>query len=312
MTAELRDELLKVAPGPQSCRRAQVACALRMCAEIRVSRGGLKIIAELPTASSARMLRRELRELFGVDSVTVGSRSTSYLGGSFILIVDAEQGGARLAKEAGLIDRYGDMVWGLPTSSLAWTPGEVAAALRGAFIVAGAVSGPVNGRTFELKCPSPEVAHALASFARRSGVTMIVRELRGVARLTVRDTDHIGTLIAMMGANDGRMVWERHSARQATIMRAQLAQANQCRAVRAAATTANRIAEALEILGADAPEHLAATGQLRVAKRRASLEELGRMSDPPLSKDAVAGRLRRLLALADKHQGPKPHLVSAS
>ncbi|MDN6304079.1 MAG: DNA-binding protein WhiA, partial [Brachybacterium sp.] len=32
----------------------------------------------------------------------------------------------------------------------------------------------------------------------------------------------------------------------------------------------------------------------------ASLEELGRLADPPLTKDAVAGRIRRLLATADK------------
>jgi len=32
---------------------------------------------------------------------------------------------------------------------------------------------------------------------------------------------------------------------------------------------------------------------------RYRLEELGRLAEPPLSKDAVAGRLRRLLALAD-------------
>ncbi|WP_043535082.1 helix-turn-helix domain-containing protein, partial [Actinomyces polynesiensis] len=34
--------------------------------------------------------------------------------------------------------------------------------------------------------------------------------------------------------------------------------------------------------------------------KQASLEELGRRTDPPLTKDAVAGRIRRLLAMADK------------
>ena len=32
----------------------------------------------------------------------------------------------------------------------------------------------------------------------------------------------------------------------------------------------------------------------------ASLEELGALADPPMTKDAVAGRIRRLLAMADK------------
>ena len=35
--------------------------------------------------------------------------------------------------------------------------------------------------------------------------------------------------------------------------------------------------------------------------RDASLDELGHFADPPMTKDAVAGRIRRLLAMADKH-----------
>jgi DNA-binding transcriptional regulator WhiA len=34
--------------------------------------------------------------------------------------------------------------------------------------------------------------------------------------------------------------------------------------------------------------------------QQASLEELGALSEPPMTKDAIAGRIRRLLALADK------------
>ena len=37
-----------------------------------------------------------------------------------------------------------------------------------------------------------------------------------------------------------------------------------------------------------------------VADGQASLEELGQRADPPMTKDAVAGRIRRLLAMADK------------
>ena len=34
--------------------------------------------------------------------------------------------------------------------------------------------------------------------------------------------------------------------------------------------------------------------------KEASLEELGRLAEPPMTKDAVAGRIRRLLSMADK------------
>ncbi len=48
------------------------------------------------------------------------------------------------------------------------------------------------------------------------------------------------------------------------------------------------------------PDHLIVAGELRIKHRQASLEELGQLADPALTKDAIAGRIRRLLALADR------------
>jgi DNA-binding protein WhiA len=76
--------------------------------------------------------------------------------------------------------------------------------------------------------------------------------------------------------------------------------ANLRRSARAAVAAAARVARALEILGDTAPQHLLGAGKLRLDHRQASLEELGALADPPLTKDAIAGRIRRLLALADK------------
>ena len=61
-----------------------------------------------------------------------------------------------------------------------------------------------------------------------------------------------------------------------------------------------RVERALEILGDDVPDHLKEAGRLRVEHKQASLEELGALADPPMTKDAIAGRIRRLLAMADK------------
>jgi DNA-binding protein WhiA len=76
--------------------------------------------------------------------------------------------------------------------------------------------------------------------------------------------------------------------------------ANLRRSARAAVAASARVTRALEILGDDAPQHLTSAGVLRLAHKQASLEELGTLADPPLTKDAIAGRIRRLLALADK------------
>jgi DNA-binding protein WhiA len=76
--------------------------------------------------------------------------------------------------------------------------------------------------------------------------------------------------------------------------------ANLRRSAQASVSACARVERALEILGDDVPEHLRYAGELRLTHRDASLDELGTKAEPPLTKDAIAGRIRRLLALADK------------
>ena len=100
------------------------------------------------------------------------------------------------------------------------------------------------------------------------------------------------------------LAWEERRVRRevrATANRlANFDDANLRRSARAAVAAAARVTRALEILADDAPYHLTSAGHLRLEHRQASLEELGALADPPLTKDAIAGRIRRLLALADK------------
>ena len=101
-----------------------------------------------------------------------------------------------------------------------------------------------------------------------------------------------------------RMKWDekrlRRETRPANNRLANFDDANLRRSARAAVTAAARVNRAMEILGDDVPDHLAEAGQLRVKYQQASLEELGRLAEPQLTKDAVAGRIRRLLSMADK------------
>jgi DNA-binding protein WhiA len=100
------------------------------------------------------------------------------------------------------------------------------------------------------------------------------------------------------------MAWEERRMRRevrATANRlANFDDANLRRSARAAVAAGARVERALLILGDEVPEHLAVAGHMRVQNKQASLEELGHMHEPPLTKDAIAGRIRRLLTMADK------------
>ena len=130
------------------------------------------------------------------------------------------------------------------------------------------------------------------------------REVRGVDRVVVRDGETIAHLLERMGASESLRTWREQRTRKevrATANRlANFDDANLRRSAQAAVAAGARVERALHILGDDVPEHLRYAGQLRVANKQASLDELGRLADPPLTKDAIAGRIRRLLVMADK------------
>jgi DNA-binding protein WhiA len=122
--------------------------------------------------------------------------------------------------------------------------------------------------------------------------------------VVVRDGDAIGALLTRLGAHSSVLAWEERRMRRevrATANRlANFDDANLRRSARAAVAASARVRRALELLADDVPDHLLAAGRLRLEHTQASLEELGQLSDPPMTKDAVAGRIRRLLHMADK------------
>jgi DNA-binding protein WhiA len=219
-------------------------------------------------------------------------------------VVRVAKDGEALARQTGLLDGRGRPVRGLPPQVVSGAPCDAEAAWRGAFLAHGSLTEPGRSSALEITCPGPEAALALVGAARRLGISAKAREVRGVDRVVVRDGDAIAALLTRLGAHDSVLAWEERRMRRevrATANRlANFDDANMRRSARAAVAAGARVQRALEILGDDIPDHLRVAGELRLAHKQASLEELGTLADPPMTKDAVAGRIRRLLAMADK------------
>ncbi len=146
---------------------------------------------------------------------------------------------------------------------------------------------------------------ALVGAARRLGITTKTKHLPDTERVIVREPDALTALLTTMGAPDTAAAWAdrrtHHREHTPTDRPSSFDDANHTRATHAAAAAAARVQRALLILGDQVPENLTAVAALRITHREVSLEALGQMMDPPMTKDAVAGRIRRLLALADRH-----------
>jgi DNA-binding protein WhiA len=303
LTATVKDELARVDVPKASAKRAEMATILRFAGGLHIVSGRIVLEAELDTAIVARRLRTGIDDLFGLHAdilaVAPGGlrRSTRY-------IVRVVRDGEALARQTGLLDNRGRPVRGLPTAVVGAGAAEATAAWRGAFLVHGSLTEPGRSSSMEITCPGPEAALALVGCARRLQVSGKAREVRGVDRVVIRDGDGISALLTRMGAHDAVLAWEerrtRREVRGTANRLANFDDANLRRSARAAVAAGARVERAFEILGDDVPDHLLEAGRLRMSNRQASLEELGAMSDPPMTKDAVAGRIRRLLAMADR------------
>jgi len=303
MTAKVKDELSRLEVTKRCCRKAEVAATLRFAGGLHIVGGQIVVEAELDTAIAARRLRKFIADVYGHRSeVLVMSAGGLRKGSRYVIRVVDE--GATLARQTGLIDSRGRPVRGLPPKVVSASACDAEAAWRGAFLAHGSLTEPGRSSALEVTCPGPEAALALVGAARRLGVQAKSREVRGVDRVVLRDGDDIAAMLTRLGAHDAVLAWEERRMRRevrATANRlANFDDANLRRSARAAVAAGSRVERALEILGAEVPEHLREAGTLRLEHKEASLEELGLLASPPMTKDAVAGRIRRLLAMADR------------
>lgn len=303
LTPKVKDELARVPAPQESAQSAEVAAILRFAGGLHLVGGRIVIEAELDSGAVARRLRGMIESSFG-HAPELQVLSPGGLRKSSRYIVRVADGGEDLARRTGLVDRSGRPVRGLPPKVIGGTVLDAEAAWRGAFLAHGSLTEPGRSSSLEVTCPCPEAALALVGCARRLGIAAKSKETRGGDRVVIRDGEAIGALLTRMGAQTTRLEWEEQRMRRevrATANRlANFDDANLRRSARAAVVAAARVERALAILGDEVPDHLVTAGELRVAHRQASLEELGQLANPPMTKDAVAGRIRRLLSMADR------------
>ena len=303
LTAEVKEELGAIQSGKTTVRAAELATILRFSGGLHVISGRIAVESEVESEQLAKRIRKDIAELYGVRAeITIvsasGVRRTSHY------LVRVLDGGETLARQTGLLDARRRPISGLPNRLTTGSREDLAAVWRGAFLASGSLTDPGRSAVLEVTCPGNEAAMALVGAAGRLRIAAKAREVRGIHRVVVRDGEAIGAMLELMGATKGVAAWnelrQRREVRATANRLVNFDDANLRRSAQAAVAACARVERALEILDGDVPEHLRYAGELRLRFRDSSLDELGHHADPPMTKDAVAGRIRRLLAMADK------------
>lgn len=308
---DVKSELASIDGEAPIARKAQVTAMLRFCGHLRrLDQGQIVMQAQLDNLEAAKWLQNNIKELFGQEAKLITAARSMPNGGTtqyYVVLVDRNAGA--LALQTGIYDRRKQPVRGLPADIVNGNIAKVKAAWRGAFLAHGALSDPGKASYLEIICPCNEAAMALSGIAHRLGIGAKPRQLRSSQRVTLKDPDSIERMLNLIGAVHSAREWTGKrsdgEARGKANRLANFDDANMRRSAKAAAEACDKVRRAFETFeaeGIEIPDNLMAAGRLRLEHGDASLEELGRLADPPISKDAIAGRIRRLLQMAEKSE----------
>ncbi|MCI1660872.1 DNA-binding protein WhiA [Bifidobacterium psychraerophilum] len=301
---DVKSELAAIDNELPAAKKAQAATMIRFSGGLHLVQRHIVVEAQFDSFASAQWLQNAIKEIYGHSSDLIEVSRQAPAGDAVRYSVRVLRAGGALALQTGLLDRRKRPVRGLPSDIISGNIAQIKAAWRGAFLAHGELSDPGKASYLEIVCPGSEAALALVGAARRLGINAKARQVRSSERVTLRDPDAIERMLNLIGAPKSAREWtgkrnDGESRGKANRL-ANFDDANMRRSAKAAVEASEKVVEAFRLLGDSIPDNLRAAGQLRLDHRDASLEELGRLADPPVTKDAIAGRIRRLLQLAAK------------
>jgi hypothetical protein len=189
-------------------------------------------------------------------------------------------------------------------SVLRWETCCRRAFVRGAFLVSGSVSDPQRGYHFEIVYPDLERARLLQRMLESLSVQARIVPRKKTYVVYVKEGEQIASLLAMMEASVAMMDME--NIRILKEMRNTVNRKVNCETanIHKTVSAAVRQLEDIRLIERETGfrhlgESLSQTAELRLQYPEASLQELGRMLDPPVGKSGVNHRLRKLGRIAE-------------
>lgn len=300
---KVKEDLGHYRPSRHCCQVAELSALLHMDGTYAIrGSGGHMLVTESSGVYTARKIYTLIHALFDLETPLVKvTRSSPRRGTVYRLELPDQPGFHQALNELGVLDASLSPEAVVPRR-LTRSDCCAASALRGAFLGGGYVSEPYGPADLEISFATRESACAFEELFKRKGLRPGLRERRSQWVLYMKQRQQVSSFLAVVGAHGAHLEWESR-----TIMNTTRNAVN--RLVNCDAANARRLADAsvrqretvsrLSALGllTDAPGELSELAEARMLQPQASLEELGRALDPPVSKAVVQGRMRRLESL---------------
>lgn len=303
-TADVKEELTRVAPTCSHCEKATLAALVRIEGTLFLSGAGnyrIEIATDAP--SVARLMVRLLHSIYHLKTELTMRRSVLHKTPNYLINVPMQPELPDALHDMGVLSKEG-LEMGID-ERLVEKRCCAAAYLRGAFLGSGFVSSPRGDFHFEMTVESDVLAHDIVQLMSDRGIAARIMQRRNSYIIYLKSGEAISEFLALAGAHQCALAMENErvikSVRNDVNRRVNAELANQQKATDASVEQIMAIREVVDHYGLDSlPPALREFIRLRVAHPDATLKELGEFADPPLSKSAVYHRVRRIEQMAQE------------
>ena len=299
-SSDTKEELCRLEPDSVCCLLAELSGIISAAGSVIYRGGGDKRLSiETENSSVARRVFRLLRDVFDVQPELVTVRRAR-LGGRSAHRIEIRGDEASFVLEG----------CGIQMMLRRSVPREVTvrkccrmAFLRGVFLASGSVTDPEKEYHLEFVLGDEAFAAALQKLIARFDLDAHLTTRRQMSLVYLKGQTEITDMLSVFGAQSARFAMEDAFIRKELRNNANRAvncdSANMERAIAAASRQTEAIERLIRTIGESSlPPALLETAKLRMQYPEVSLEELGKLLDPPVGKSGVNHRLRKLEKMA--------------
>lgn len=301
-TAEVKDELARVAPMCSHCDKATLAALVRIEGTLFFGGPGryrIEIATDVP--SVARLVIKLLHGIYELKTNLTVRRSVLHRTPNYLIEVPTQPKLEGALRDMGVLSGEGLEMGIMP--ELVEKQCCAAAYLRGAFLGSGFISNPRGDFHFEITVESESLAEGLVELMASKGINARVMQRRSSYMVYLKSGTAILEFLAFVGAHTSALSMENERVIKSVrndvnrITNAEIA--NQAKAANASVDQIFAIRKVVDAYGMEnLPPALQEFIKLRVTNPDATLKELGEKANPPLSKSAVYHRVRRIEQMA--------------
>lgn len=301
----IKDELVRLTEANPCCRQAELSAIVKVNGVVYIAGGNrMRLMIKDSSAAVARRTLLLLADMgYREVELVVRMRQRIQKSNSYIIRMNSDDKVKELLTNLGIL-KGGRLSSEVPQ---AYSKKKCCARsyIRGVFLGAGYLGKPAYGHHLEIAVEDRKYAESLAEMIRKFDMNPKVIERRTYYVVYLKEGDDIVQFLNVTGAHTTLLDFENSrvikSIRNDVNRLVNAEQANLEKTVDASVLQVDcirRITESTGLIKLSRP--LAEAARLRLDNPDATLAELGRMMDPPISKSGMNHRMRRIAAIASK------------